>query len=209
MAKRTRPDVLLPIQFLATRVTAPTDQDLRKLMRVLKYLNATVDLGIKLTSGAEPQLRAYIDASYGVHGDGKSHSGMTVTLGGGPIYVKSTKQKIVTKSSTESELVALSDGASVVIWGRDFLLAQGEKLGPAVIYQDNMSTMALVDKGASGSERTKHIKIRYFWVKDRVQSGEIKVEYMPTEEMVADILTKPLQGSKFVTLRNMLLNWVY
>jgi hypothetical protein len=72
-----------------------------------------------------------------------------------------------------------------------------------------MSTMALVDKGASGSERTKHIKIRYFWVKDRVQSGEIKVEYMPTEEMVADILTKPLQGSKFVTLRNMLLNWVY
>ena len=209
LAKRTRPDILLPVQFLATRVSAPTDYDQRKLIRVLKYLNGTVDLGIMLSGSTSPEVRAYIDASYGVHHDAKSQSGMVITLGGGPVFVKSTKQQVVAKSSTEAELIALSDGASIVIWGRDFLLAQGELLGPAVIYQDNQSTMAMVERGGSASDRTKHIKIRYFWVKDRVDIGEVRIEYMPTDDMVADILTKPLQGAKFAALRAMLLNWEY
>jgi len=72
---------------------------------------------------------------------------------------------------------------------------------PAKIYQDNMSTIALADKGRSTSERTRHINVRYFFTKDKVESGELV-----TEEMLADLLTKPLQGALFRRLRNQLLN---
>jgi hypothetical protein len=144
--------------------------------------------------------------SYGVHGDAKSHTGVVITLGHGPVFVKSSKQKVVSKSSSEGELIGLSDGSSQVIWSRDFLLAQGHEARPALIFQDNQSTMALANKGRSTSERTRHIHIRYFWVKDRIDSREIELEYLPTKEMIADILTKPLQGELFRTLRAALLN---
>jgi hypothetical protein len=127
-------------------------------------------------------------------------------LGKGAFYVQSSKQKIVSKSSTESELIAVSDGLSEVIWARNFLLNQGVRLGPAVVYQDNKSTMALMAKGRSTSSRTKHINIRYFFVKDRVESGEVVITYAPTEAMIADLLTKPLQGELFRRLRRSLLN---
>jgi hypothetical protein len=76
----------------------------------------------------------------------------------------------------------------------------------AIVFQDNMSTMTLIEKGRSTSSRTKHINIRYFFVKDRVENGEITIKYLPTEEMVADLLTKPLQGQLFRKLRQKLLN---
>jgi len=70
-----------------------------------------------------------------------------------------------------------------------------------------MSTIALIKNGKSGSERTRHIAVRFFFVTDKVKSGEIKIEYLGTGEMLADILTKPLQGSLFEKLRDQLLNW--
>jgi hypothetical protein len=151
---------------------------------------------------------AYIDASYGVHADGKGHTGVFISLCKGGIHVKSSKQKINSKSSTESELIGLSDGLSQVIWTRDFLCAQGYNISAAVIYQDNKSTIVMANRGASTSERTRHIGLRYFFVKDRVDSGEVTIQYLPTENMIADILTKPLQGSLFRRLRNELMNIV-
>ena len=100
----------------------------------------------------------------------------------------------------------MSDGLSEVIWARNFLLGQGVRLEPAVVYQDNQSSMALISKGRSTSSRTKHINIRYFFVKDRVESGEVVIKYAPTEDMLADLLTKPLQGELFRKLRHSLLN---
>jgi hypothetical protein len=130
-----------------------------------------------------------------------------ITLGAGPVYVKSCKQKLVSKSSTEAELIGLSDSVSQVIWTREFLIAQGYALDAATVYQDNKSTIALAEKGHSSSERTRHISIRYFFIKDRINAGEIRVEYMPTADMISDILTKPLQGELFRTLLRKLLNW--
>ena len=206
LAKRVRPDLLVSVSYLATRVQCATEKDSQKLERVFKYLNATRDLGLRLEVGDKISVLGYIDASYGVHRDGKSHTGAAITLGGGVVYAKSAKQKIVTKSSTEAEIVGLSDSSSQVIWSRDFLIGQGYQLDAAVIYQDNMSTIALVKKGQSTSERSRHINIRYFFVKDRVDQGDIKVEYKPTGDMLADVLTKPLQGSLFAKMRDQLLN---
>jgi hypothetical protein len=67
--------------------------------------------------------------------------------------------------------------------------------------------MTLIKKGKSRSERTRHMSIRQFWITEKVSSGEIKVEYLPTEDMIANLLTKPLQGSQFVNERKMLTNW--
>jgi hypothetical protein len=96
---------------------------------------------------------------------------------------------------------------SNVIWCRDFLIAQGYNIPPALVYQDNQSAISLEEKGSSSSERTRHVHIRYYWVKDRIANKEIQVVYLPTESMIADILTKPLQGDKFFELRDRLLNW--
>ena len=124
----------------------------------------------------------------------------------GTVFARSVKQKIVTKSSTECEIVGVSDGLSQVIWTRDFLIAQGHSMAPATLYQDNTSTMAMIAKGRATSERTRHVNIRYFFVKDRVDAGEIVIEHMPTRLMIADILTKPLQGELFREMRDALLN---
>lgn len=210
LAKRVRADCLTAIAFLTTRVQACDIDDVAKLNRVLAYLRGTRDRGIVLRVGPTLVVRAYIDAAYGVHqSSGKSHTGCVIMLGeAGPVLCKSAKQKIVTKSSTEAELVGLSDTASPAIHMRNFLRAQGHDVGPVVVYQDNMSAMALVRRGGPGSERSRHINIRHFWLAERVAKGEVMVVHMPTEEMIANLLTKPVQGAQFVRERDAMTNWV-
>jgi hypothetical protein len=207
LAKRTRPDILTAIAFLTTRVLEPDEDDLRKLERVMRYVKTTSHLPLTLQPDTRINVTSFIDASYGVHPNGRSHTGSIVTLGKGAVHAKSTKQKLVSKSSTEAELVALSDEASQVLWTRNFLELQGYKMMPAKIFQDNMSTIAMADKGRSTSERTRHINVRYFFTKDKVESGELMIEYLPTGDMIADLLNKPLQGALFRKLRNLLLNY--
>jgi hypothetical protein len=149
LAKRVRPEMLTAVSFLTTRVQACDQDDLSKLRRALGYLLGTRYRGIVLRVGESMDVRAFIDASYGVHtASGKSHTGCAIVVGyGGPVYTKSTKQKIVTKSSTEAELVGVSDTASQAIFLRNFILAQGYEIGPAILYQDNLSCMALIKRG--------------------------------------------------------------
>jgi hypothetical protein len=153
-------------------------------------------------------VRAFIDASHGVHNDGRGHQGLAITLGMGPIVVKSRKQKILCKSSTESELVALSDYVEVVEWVKNFLEKQGLKTGPGKIYQDNTSTIAKVKQDAlAGKDRKVHLKRRRLLVKESVDEKIVKIFYIPTEAMIADVLTKPLQGRLFRRLRAAITNY--
>jgi hypothetical protein len=207
LAKRVRADCLCATMFLTTRVLCATEQDWSKLQRLFKYINATKTMGTVLQRTRTDTVRAQVDASFAVHADMKSHTGIWITLGFGGFYIRSTKQRLMTKSSTESELVGMSDAIPMVIWFRNFLAAQGYDLLPAVICQDNQSTIALAQKGKSTSDRTRHIDIRYFFIKDLIERKEIVVEYLKTEDMIADLLTKPLQGHKFRRLRGMALNW--
>jgi Reverse transcriptase (RNA-dependent DNA polymerase) len=201
LAQRARPDILTPIAFLSRRWGKATSEDKGKLDRVLMYLNSWPDLKMILACESELRVYGYVDASFAVHNDMKSHTGSVISLGRGAVNVSSKKQQLMTKSSTESELVGLSDQLPQVIWTRNFLLAQGYTVGPARVFQDNQSTIALVAKGRSTSARTRHIGIRYFFVKDRVDSQEVEIVYKATGEMRADILTKPLQGELFRSMR--------
>jgi hypothetical protein len=209
LAKRVKPECLTAVAFLSTRVTMTDIDDLAKLRRLLGYIRYSHTRGIVLRVGDTMVVRAFIDAAYGVHQDsGKSHTGCAIVLGeAGPIFAKSAKQKIVTKSSTEAELVGLSDTASQAIHLRNLIIAQGYDLKPAVIFQDNMSCMALIKRGGPVSERSRHIHIRYFWLTERVTQEEVTVKHLGTEDMFANILTKPVQGAQFVRERLGLTNW--
>ena len=207
LGKRVRPDLLVAISFLVRRVQCPDQDDWQKMIRLVQYIRRTKDYGIRLSAETNLSVTAYIDASYAVHWDLKSHTGSIITLGKGPVYSKSGIQRLNTTSSAESELVALSDSTGQVLWTKQFLEHQGYKVGPATVYEDNQSAIRLAENGRSNSSRTRHIAIRYFFISDRIASGEIKVEYLNTTDMIADILTKPLQGALFRRLCSLLLNW--
>jgi hypothetical protein len=122
------------------------------------------------------------------------------------IYGTSTKQKLNTRRTTESELVGLNDVIPQVLWTQHFLKAQGYKDVKSTVYQDNHSTILLANNGrALSSKRTRHFDIQYFFVTDRIAAGDMKIEYCPTGDMVADFFTKPLQGSSFQRFRNFII----
>jgi hypothetical protein len=196
LAKRARVDVLLTVAFLSTRVKSPTEEDQSKLERLLKYLNGTREQVLVLQPSGDEAIAGYIDASFGCHSDGKSHSGLVVTLYGCTVLCMSSKQKIVTKDSTEAELVALSDKVMNVLQCYDFLRHQGVDCEIPRIFQDNTSTITLVTKGG-GQYRSKYMRVRQGFVQERYAAGEIAITYMPTGRMLADALTKALQGAVF------------
>ena len=219
-AKRARPDLQTAIAFLCTRVKSPDTDDWKKLVRVLGYLKDTIFLPLILGSDGTGNMYWYVDASFAVHHNMRSHTGGMLTLGQGAALSISTKQKINTKSSTEAELVGVDDALPFNIWCYYFLREQGyhanqceptkenanklKFLGHTnVLYQDNTSSIKLENNGKkSSTKRTRHINIRYFMITDKVKKGEITIDYCPTEDMLADYFTKSLQGSLFRRLRN-------
>jgi len=207
LCKRVRPDIMTAVAFLTTRVSSPDQDDYNKLSRCIKYLRGTKDLHLTLEADEQMTLKWWVDASFAIHRDMRSHTGATVTLGKGSLYSMSTKQKINTKSSTEAELVGVDDALPMVLWARHFLEAQGYEVQDNVVYQDNQSAILLERNGrASSGRRTRHINIRYFFASDRISKGELKVQYCPTMDMVADFFTKPLQGNLFRKFRALILN---
>jgi hypothetical protein len=149
----------------------------------------------------------WIDASFAVHPDMKSHTGGLLSLGKGGVYGMSTRQKLVTKSSTEAELVGVSNVLPQVIWTRNFLLAQGYQVRDSVVYQDNKSVILLEENGRmSSGKRTRHINIRHFFITNQVAGKEVSIQYCPTGDMVSDFFTKPLQGALFRKLRSIIMN---
>jgi hypothetical protein len=169
LGKRSRPDILTTVAFLSTRVLKATEEDWKKLVKLVRYLRGTERLGIRLEANDPTVVMAYVDASFGVHADMRSHSGVVISPGRGPVYASSSRQRINTKSSTEAELVAVSDAYGQVIWTRNFVAALGQIVGPV---QLQLSTMALLRNGRSNSSRTRHIDIRYFFMSDRMAAGD-------------------------------------
>ncbi len=121
----------------------------------------------------------------------------------------STKQKLYTKSCTESELVGVNDMMPIIIWTHYFLLEQGYGVVENLLLQDNKSLILLERNGkASRGKRTRHINIHYFFITDQVNMEEVAIERCPTKKMVADFMTKPLQGSHFRNLRDYIMGKV-
>ena len=173
----------------------------------MKYLNGTRALNLTLSADSVNVIKWYVDAAFAVHPDYKSHTGAVLTMGKGAIVSMSRKQKMNTRSSTEAELVAADDAAGLILWTKLFLKAQGYEIENNILYQDNKSTILLQEnwKKSSG-KRTRHLNIRYFFLTDQVEKGNIKIKYCPTDDMLGDYMSKPVQGEKFRKFRSDLMN---
>ena len=207
VAMRARPDIQTAVSFLTKRVKQPDEDDWGKLKRVLKYLKGTLYMKLTLSVDNLSTIRWYVDAAYGVHMDCKGHTGMVMTMGKGASMSFSRGQKLNARSSTEAELIGLDDAIPDILWGRFFLEGQGYTIEHNIVYQDNKSTILLATNGrASSSRNTKHIRNRYFLIKDLCDRSEIEIRHEGTESMLSDVLTKPKQGSAFKKLRAELMN---
>ena len=163
----------------------------------MKYLRKTITLPLTLEGDDLQLIHWWIDGAFATHRDMRSHTGGAMSLGKGVIYGASTRQKLNTRSSTEAELVAVDDCMSQILWTRYFLDAQGYNINDCIVYQDNKSAILLEQNGrASSSKRTRHINIRYYFVTDRANCGEITIKHCPTGEMLGDFLPNHSKGDR-------------
>ena len=132
-----------------------------------------------------------------------------MSFGHGGLTCKLSKQKLNTKSSTEAEVVGASDYLPHTLWVQVFMEAQGYSVKENILEQDNESAIKFLETNgkASGGPRSRHIDIRYFCIKDRTRAAGIKIRHCPTEQMLGDFFTKPLQGSLFRKFRDAILGY--
>jgi hypothetical protein len=124
---------------------------------------------------------------------------------GGTTLAISRKQKVLARSSTEAELIAIEEVLQYAIFARDLVSELTDSTIKVRVYEDNMSTIKLCNNGKSNNISTKHIKKKYFVIKEYLDEGTVYLEHLSTEDMIADLLTKPIIGHRFVKLRDLLL----
>lgn len=191
LANATRPDISYAVGYLARAMTAPTTADWINAKRVLRYLKGSSDLSLCYNN--QTALTGYSDSSYAEETDRKSVGGYVFVQAGAAVTWRSTKQEIIAQSSMEAEYIALAESAKEALWIRKLQreIFPTTKLLPTTIYEDNQSAIKLTENPIH-SNRSKHIDVRYHAIREYVKNNLIKVEYLSTTEMLADIMTKSL-----------------
>ena len=207
----TRPDINFAVQLLGRHLQGSNKTHWQAGMQVLAYLKGTRNLGIMYGRSPDKDrmiMTGYSDADWG--GDeatARSTTGYIFSVCGGPINWSSKLQPTVAKSTAESEYMAASAAAQEAIYMRQLLEDLTFKQdGATVIYEDNTGAIALTENPVH-HQRTKHINIRYHFIRERVESGEIKLIHVPSAEQLADILTKPLAKPQIMRLRGRVLGY--
>jgi len=168
-----------------------TVEDQRKLMRVLGYLKGMQEATLLLSAMGVPMVVAYVDAAYAIHNDSKSHSGVIAYVGHTLVYVSLRKQKCISKSPTEAELIALTDNVGLVELFKEFVeFLVMKKIPVLIVYKDCNAVVSLVTLGG-GVTRTKHLRAMMHLGKEMIDEGGIRVIYKKGEDMLADGMSKP------------------
>lgn len=206
LAVNTRPDISVSTSILGRSMSKPNKTDWNEAKRVVKYLKMTKDFKLYLGQTTEEQiLVGYSDADWaGDKNDRKSNSGFLFKLFGSCISWMSRKQQCVTLSSTEAEYVALAEAAQEAVWLKRILEDFGVFIeNQIIIYEDNQSCLKLILNEQS-SRRSKHIDTKYHFLKDLKNELVLNYEYCPSNYMIADALTKPLEVTKLNRFRELM-----
>lgn len=198
LATTSRPDIMFAVNMVSRHVNNPQTHHWEAVKHILRYLKGTLKLGIRY-SGNNTELTVYSDADYAGDIETRhSTTGYVSVLCEGPITWSSQRQRCVSRSTTESEYIAASDAARETVWLRG-LLAELKVpcIKPTILYVDNQSAIKLVQRKDS-HKRTKHIDVRYHYIRELVESNQLMVEYIPSDKQLADIFTKLLPKDRFV-----------
>lgn len=197
LAVCTRPDISFACSQLSQFNNCFDKSHWLAAKRILRYLAGTIDYSLYFIKSNNWKLFAYADADWGNDiTDRKSYTGFVIKLGNDTINWESRKQKCVALSSTESEYLAIADVCKDISFVKNLLSEIMPKTIDCIVFNDNQSAQKLLEAKEYCHKRTKHIDIRYHFVKDFIRENVISVKYLPTEKMIADILTKPLGSNK-------------
>lgn len=201
LTNKTRPDIAYSVGYGSRKLETPSNMDINNVKRIMRYLVSTKSNGIVYNKRSENQhyeMIGYCDSDFaGDTETRKSTTGYVIYFCGGPISWCSRKQPVVALSSTEAEYIAAADCVKELLFLKTLL---EELVGETVkikLMMDNQSAMTLIKNGQF-NRRSKHIDVRFHFINEKVKEGLIKIEYLATEEMIADILTKPLNNIKFL-----------
>lgn len=203
IASATRPDIAFAVNNISRHLTRPTKALWRATQKIVQYLKTTSEQGL-LFDRKSLEIEAWSDISYAPDAsDRKSLTGYIVTLGGNPIIWKSQKQPCVALSTTEAEYMATCPTAKEIVWLQDLLfeLKLIENIPTTILNQDNQGAIFMENNDVI-RQRSKHIDIRYHYIREKVKEKRIGIRFCPTEEMIADMLTKPLGEQAFFKHKN-------
>ncbi|KAI3511072.1 hypothetical protein L1887_18216 [Cichorium endivia] len=194
----TRPDVTYAVNALSQFVADPRQNHMDALTRVLRYLKGSAGQGILLPKSGEPLLTAFCDSDWlGCPYTRRSRTGYLLMLGGAPISWKTKKQSVISRSSAEAEYRAMASTVSEILWVRWLLNdLQVHITNPTTLYCDNQAARHITNNPVF-HERTKHVEMDCFFVRERVVSNEVLPMQIASKMQVADLLTKGLGTHQF------------
>ncbi|KAJ9545145.1 hypothetical protein OSB04_024852 [Centaurea solstitialis] len=193
----SRPDIMYSTCLCARYQAEPKESHLIAVKRIFRYLKGTPNLGLWYSKDSGLDLMAYSDSDFaGCKIDRKSTTGGCHLLGGKLVSWTSKKQNSVSTSIAEAEYVAAGICCAQVLWLRNQLQDYDIQLSKIPIYCDNTSAIAIANNPVLHS-KTKHIEVRYHFIRDHVMNGDIELHFVPTEYQLADLFTKPLDVTRF------------
>lgn len=205
-----RPEIKFATSFLTHNMSKPTVALRKHINHLLSYLDATQDMSL-IIKPSNLNLQVYIDASYAIHPESRSHYGIAVCLGeqGYAFHCKSSAIKVVCRSSTEAEIHAANEVSSDVLHAIDLLTELKHLQDPVPFYEDNQAVIhMMVRQEVNFQTKSKHVRVRYDFLRQQVAENMIVFIYIPTDLQLADLLTKPLIGDKLVYFRDCLMGIV-
>ena len=209
----TRPDIAFAVQLLGKHLQAASTEHGIAAKRVLRYLKSTREIGLKYTGNTTGSftLVGYADADYAGEKDNRrSTSGYAFTLSHGDniatIDWRAKQQDVVALSPAESELISTCSAAQTAIYIRQLLMDLFKQDEPAMIMEDNQACIAMSNNPIT-HKRTKHIDVRYHFVREKVESKEVKLFYISSQHLLADIQTKPLLSIRLAMIRDRMMGY--
>jgi hypothetical protein len=205
LSTQTRPDIAASVAILSKRVQDPRDNDLVEVRRVIRYLKGSRNLKLKLNDCHDIEnVFAFSDANWAEDPtDRKSNTGYLVSANGGAASWCCRKQDCIAQSSCESEYVALNETCKEIVYLIGVCNGLDLKINlPVIIKTDSQSCISMI-ANEKFSQRNKHIDLKYLYIRDQVAKGIVKLEYVPTDINVADLMTKPLGSVKLSSLRRL------
>ncbi len=196
----TRPDLAFPVSMVSQFMSRAGPSHWMVVKRIMRYLKGTLDLKLCL-GGKDVSLRGYCDADWGGDANERcSTTGYVFFVGVGTISWNCKRQPTIALSTTEAEYMATSQCTKEAIWLKKLMADVGlVQVGAITIMCDNQGCIALA-KNPTHHSRTKHVDIQHHFIQEKLESGEIGLKYCPTQDMVADVLTKALAKERHQNL---------